>query len=186
MSDPPKETGSATATVPTARPERALRLIIFYKLAKAALGLSFAAILWGLVIEGDTDKLGDVVEAFRHHLTAAWSLQLINAIVSATDRHHIEFFAAALTLDGSFTLFEWYALHTGRPWGEWLVVIATSSLIPFEVVAIVRHRRLGRVVLLLLNVMIVLYLARSAWAKHRAALAARSPGHPEHAGLKGS
>jgi uncharacterized membrane protein (DUF2068 family) len=173
MPNPAKET-EARATAKRAKPEHALRLIILYKLAKAAIGLGFAAVLWGFVIEGDTDKLVDVVEAFRHHLTAAWSLELVNAIVSATDRHHIEFFAAALTLDGSFTLFEWYALHTGRPWGEWLVVIATSSLIPFELVAIVRHRRLGRVVLLLVNLVIVLYLARNALAKHRAAQAARS------------
>jgi len=154
-----------------AKPEAALRLIILYKLAKAALALCFAVVLWGLVVEGQTDRLLDMVAAFRHHLTAAWSLELVDALVSAADRHHIEFFAAAVTLDGALTLVEWYALHTGRPWGEWLVVIATGSLIPFELVAIVRHKRVGRVVLMILNVAIVVYLARRALAKHRAAVA---------------
>jgi uncharacterized membrane protein (DUF2068 family) len=153
--------------------EAGLRLILFYKLAKAAFWLGFATILWGLVLEGETDRLLDVVEAVRHHLTAAWSLELMDVILSATDRHHVEFLAAALTLDGAFTLFEWYALHTGRPWGEWLVVVATGSLVPFEVVAIVRHKRIGRVVLLLLNITIVVYLARRALRKHRLAVAAR-------------
>jgi uncharacterized membrane protein (DUF2068 family) len=163
-------TSQAGAAGPTKK-EAGLRLIILYKLAKAALGLGFAAILWGLVLEGETDKLLDVVEAVRHHVTAAWSLELMDAILSATDRHHVEFLAAALTLDGSFTLFEWYALHTGRPWGEWLVVVATGSLVPFEVGAIVRHKRAGRVVLLLLNIVIVVYLARNALHKHRLAVA---------------
>jgi uncharacterized membrane protein (DUF2068 family) len=158
----------------SAKPERALRLIILYKLAKASLALGFAVLLWGFVIEGDTYRLVDVVETVRHHLTAAWTLEVVDAILSAADRHHIEFLATALTLDGSLTLVEWYALHTGRPWGEWLVVIATSALLPFEVVAIVRHKRLGRVVLLLLNLAIVVYLARNAWAKHRAAADARA------------
>jgi len=168
--------GTAAAVVEKAlgpKTEAGLRLIILYKLVKAAFGLGFAVVLWGLVLEGETDKLADVVLQVRHHLTAAWSLELVDALVNAADRHHVEFFAAALTLDGAFTLFEWYALHTGRPWGEWLVVIATGSLVPFEIVAIVRHKRLGRVVLLLLNVAIVAYLARRALAKHRAAVASR-------------
>jgi uncharacterized membrane protein (DUF2068 family) len=148
--------------------ETPLRLILYYKLIKATLGLSFAAVLWGLVLEGQADRFGDIADHVRRHLTAAWTLELANALVTAADGRHIVIAAAALTLDGAFTLFEWYALHTGRPWGEWLVVIATSSLLPFEVVAIVRHRRVGRMVLFIANVAIVLYLARSAAKKYRA------------------
>jgi uncharacterized membrane protein (DUF2068 family) len=164
---------SPQPTPSAAKREAGLRLIILYKLAKAALGLGFAAVLWGLVLTGETDRVLDLVEAVRHHMTAAWALHLMDTIVSATDRHHVEFLAGALTMDGAFTLFEWFALHTGRPWGEWLVVVATASLVPFEVIAIVRHGRIGRVVLLLLNVAIVVYLARRAIRKHRIAVAAK-------------
>jgi uncharacterized membrane protein (DUF2068 family) len=153
--------------------EAPLRLILLYKLAKATFGLGFAAVLWGLIIEGQTDRLVDVVDSVRHHLTAAWTLDIANALVSAADGHHVVIAASALTLDGAFTLFEWYALHTGHPWGEWIVVITTSSLVPFEVVAIVRHRRAGRIVLLVVNLAIVVYLARRAFEKHRAASARR-------------
>jgi uncharacterized membrane protein (DUF2068 family) len=150
------------------KPAAPLRLILLYKLVKATLALGFAVVLWGLVLEGETDRLGNVVEQVRHHLTAAWTLELVDALVSAADRHHVVFAASALTLDGAFTLFEWYALHTGHPWGEWLVVLATSSLLPFEVVAIVRHKRAGRIALLFVNLAIVLYLGRRALEKHRA------------------
>jgi uncharacterized membrane protein (DUF2068 family) len=157
--------------------ETPLKVILYYKLAKATLGLSFAAVLWGFVLEGQPDRFADVADHVRRHLTAAWTLDLANALVTAADGRHIVIAAAALTLDGAFTLFEWYALHTGRPWGEWLVVIATSSLLPFEVVAIVRHRKVGRIVLFFANVAIVLYLARSAARKYRVrkARAARRP-----------
>jgi uncharacterized membrane protein (DUF2068 family) len=151
------------------KPRAPLRLILLYKLAKATLALGFAVVLWGLIVQGETSRLADVVDHVRHHLTAAWTLQLVNSLVSAADGHHIVIVASALTLDGTFTLAEWYALHAGRSWGEWLVVVTTSSFLPFEVVAIVRHRRAGRIVLLFVNLAIVVYLARSALEKQTAA-----------------
>jgi uncharacterized membrane protein (DUF2068 family) len=41
-------------------------------------------------------------------------------------------------------------------------VIATGSLIPFELGALLREVRLGRVLILLVNLVIVAYLARRA------------------------
>jgi uncharacterized membrane protein (DUF2068 family) len=154
---------------PAERQRATLRLITFYKLLKAAAALGFAVLLWALIVLGKTDLVADQAERARHHLTAAWSLHLLSAFVSAADRHHVEFAASALTMDGAFTLLEWYALHTGRPWGEWLVVVATAALVPFEGIAIVRHRSVGRIVILVVNVAIVTFLARDAYAKHRAA-----------------
>jgi uncharacterized membrane protein (DUF2068 family) len=42
------------------------------------------------------------------------------------------------------------------------VVVATAALIPFEVVALVRARHIGRGVVLLGNMVIVAYLVRHA------------------------
>jgi uncharacterized membrane protein (DUF2068 family) len=146
--------------------ELGLRVIIFYKLARTTLAYACSAVLWGLILAGDADRVRDLAPHVRHHLTAAWSLQLVDALVSAADKHHLEVLAAALALDGSFTLFEWYALRTGRPWGAWLVVLATASLLPFEAVAIVRHHSPGRVVILVVNLAIVAYLARRSLRRH--------------------
>jgi uncharacterized membrane protein (DUF2068 family) len=155
-----------TAATAKPSPELTLRLIIFYKLAKASLVLGGAALLWGLIVAGETDHVVDLAPHVRHHFTAAWSLKLVDALVEAADRHHLEVLAAALTLDGSVTLFEWYALRTGRPWGAWLVVLATASLLPFEAVAIVRHQSIARIVLFVVNVAIVAYLWRRSLLKH--------------------
>jgi uncharacterized membrane protein (DUF2068 family) len=149
-----------------ARPELTLRLIILYKLVKASFAFGCSVLLWGLILTGETDHVVDIAPHVRHHLTAAWSLKLVDALVDAADKHHLEVLAAALALDGSLTLFEWYALRTGRPWGAWLVVLATASLLPFEAVAIVRHESPGRIVIFILNLAIVAYLGLRSHRKH--------------------
>lgn len=149
-----------------AQVEPGLRLIILYKLIKASLAVAASAVLWGLLIAGSADRVLGLASYVRHHLTAAWSIRLADAFVSAADMRHLEVVASALALDGAATFFEWYALRTGRPWGAWLVVLATASLLPFEVVAIVRHLHTERVVLLVVNLAIVAYLARRTLKKH--------------------
>jgi uncharacterized membrane protein (DUF2068 family) len=155
-----------------------LRIIILYKLVKASLAIGLSVVLWGLILADETDRVVDLAPHVRHHLTAAWSLKLVDALVSAADRHHLEVLAGALGLDGSLTLFEWYALRTGRPWGAWLVVLATASLLPFEVVAIVEHGRAGRIVIFLLNLGIVAYLGRRTLLKHGHPWRGKGPATP--------
>lgn len=157
-------------------PEPALRLIILYKLVKASLGIAFSIALCGFLLAGAADRVLGLAAEVRHHVTAAWSIELADALVSAANKRHLEVLAAALALDGAATLFEWYALRTGRPWGAWLVVLTTASLLPFEILAIVRHRRAGRVVLLLVNVAIVAYLVRRTLKKHGRPFRAPSSG----------
>jgi uncharacterized membrane protein (DUF2068 family) len=61
----------------------------------------------------------------------------------------------------------------GYLWAPWLVVGATSLLLPVELVEIIRHVTLGRVGLFLANSAIVIYLARGAWRAHQQHRAAR-------------
>ena len=55
---------------------------------------------------------------------------------------------------------EGVALYLRRPWARWFTIIATSSLIPIEVYEIVRRADLTRVVVLVTNAAIVVYLWR--------------------------
>lgn len=112
------------------------------------------------------------------HLTAAWSLHVANALAGFATPHHVAFACIALCLDGAFSLFEGWVLYLGKWWAPWLIVVAMVSLVPFEIVAIVRHRRIGRVVLLVVNVAIVAYLARRAKIEGRRPARARHPSQP--------
>jgi uncharacterized membrane protein (DUF2068 family) len=65
-----------------------------------------------------------------------------------------------LLLFGVLNLIEAWGLHRRRMWGEWLTVIATSLLIPFEIYEIFIGVTAFKVFILVMNVIIVYYLAR--------------------------
>ena len=58
---------------------------------------------------------------------------------------------------------EAWGLHRRRTWAEWLTVCLTVALIPLEVYELVVHPSLGKVLALIANIAIVLYLLRHKW-----------------------
>jgi uncharacterized membrane protein (DUF2068 family) len=149
------------------RPELALRLIVLEKMVKSVLALGAAFTFGLMLLTGTAIHLHGMATHLREHVSAAWSVYLADAVVSVTERRHLAVATCALALDGVATGLEWYALKRGHAWGEWLVVAATSSLLPFELVALVRHHHAGRLVVLLVNIAIVVYLVRHArrWSR---------------------
>jgi uncharacterized membrane protein (DUF2068 family) len=141
--------------------ERGLALIIAYKLVKGGLWFLFAVVILVLMHIGLGDDLLGLAQHLRHH-SNAWSLQLADLLVRAASRRGLWTLVVALVADGSLTFVEGWALWRGFWWGPWLVVVATSSLLPFEAVALARHPHVARVVLLGVNLLIVAYLARKA------------------------
>ncbi|HZV02694.1 MAG TPA: DUF2127 domain-containing protein, partial [Planctomycetota bacterium] len=55
-------------------------------------------------------------------------------------------------------LAEGYGLFRRRVWAEWLTIVSTGSLIPFEVYEIVERTTVLKVVTLVVNALIVAYL----------------------------
>jgi uncharacterized membrane protein (DUF2068 family) len=55
---------------------------------------------------------------------------------------------------------EGIALSVRKPWARWFTVVASSSLVPIELYEIVREVHPVRVVVLIINVAIVVYLWR--------------------------
>jgi uncharacterized membrane protein (DUF2068 family) len=55
---------------------------------------------------------------------------------------------------------EGVGLHYRKPWARWLTIIATASLIPFEIYECIHEPHVARFVVLLINVLVVIYLAR--------------------------
>ena len=62
------------------------------------------------------------------------------------------FYAALFATEGIGLLLK-------KRWAEYLTVISTALLLPLEVLEVVRHPHVGRVVVLVANVAIVIYLA---------------------------
>lgn len=151
-----------SARRPRAPRERGLRLIITYKLAKGVAQCLVAAALVAMMALGYGPEVVHLAAQVRHHASAAWSVRLANFLVALASPHRLWEVVLAFVLDGVFTIFEGVSLVRGWWWGPWLVVIATGSLLPFEIVALIEHRHAGRLVLLIINVAIVAYLVARA------------------------
>jgi uncharacterized membrane protein (DUF2068 family) len=143
------------------RRERGLVVIIAYKFVKGGLWLVFAVVILALMRMGLGDRLLGFADHLRHH-AHAWSLELADLVVRAASRRGLVTVVVALVADGAMSLLEGWALFHGHWWGPWLVVVATSSLLPFEMVAIARKPHAIRVILFFVNVAIVAYLTRKA------------------------
>jgi uncharacterized membrane protein (DUF2068 family) len=137
-----------------------LRIIVSYKFLRGALSILLALILAATAAEGWTDRLRDFARMLREHVVGAWSVRLADLLVRAATPRYLAIASVALAADGSLALFEGWALRKGFSWAPWLVVVATASLLPFEVYEIFMRARVGRVVVLIVNLAIVVYLYR--------------------------
>jgi len=139
---------------------RGLRVIITYKLVKAAAEFLGGAAIFILGSVGFAHRLAFIAQVIRRHASEAWSIALAERLLDASTAHNVLVVATAMVIDSIVTSFEGWALYRRYRWSRWLVVAATASLVPFEIVAIVHHPNPGRAVLLLVNLAIVLYLVK--------------------------
>jgi uncharacterized membrane protein (DUF2068 family) len=147
-------------------------LIIFYKVFRC-LAVWLAAILLATYISTQRiQALRDLIDALTAHLTSGMGNELGHWAERALVAKNAWLVIAGLGVDGAFTLLEAVALIGGYDWGPWLVVIGTSAFLPFEALAWTRHPSIARALLLVLNALVVVYLARRV-IRRRAALHAR-------------
>ena len=135
-----------------------LRLIILYKLARALISAALGGVLAYLALTGVVNRAESFATQYHHEATSALALQISAFAVTLLHGSHVWIMTGALLLDAAVLLLEAWALHTGKDWGAWLVVAASSGLLPFEVAALVDHTAGERIAVLLINLAIVGYL----------------------------
>jgi len=166
---PPAKTVAAVYSLPNmAEKPTGIRLIVTYKVAKAILQLVAGAFLFYGARHGLQASLAELALRLREHAVHAWSDIVARAIDRLVHiRHSLSLAALALAGDAAMSAFEGWALVRGFWWAPWLVVVATACLLPFEIYAIVHRPRVGRVVLLAINLAILVYLITRARRGHR-------------------
>lgn len=142
---------------PRHRRDRMLSLIALFKMTKAVLlvvvGLATLQLLRPRVAEQVQTWFGALPFTLAHR-----SAQQLLIWVSGLSGRRIQALGLlAFAYAGLFTV-EGIGLWLGRRWAEYLTVVATSSLIPFEVYEIFRRPRPSRFLALALNVAIAVYL----------------------------
>jgi len=141
------------------RSEYILNLIVAFKALKATL-LTLLGV--GLLVSSRRDPVTIAVSLARTvHLPVTSRLfdRLMMFAFHTTPAREVGLAATAFgyaVLMGS----EGVALYLRRPWARWFTIIATSSLIPVEVYEISREVHPIRIVVLLVNIAVVIYLWR--------------------------
>jgi uncharacterized membrane protein (DUF2068 family) len=147
--------------------DRGVALVALYKLVRGGSALLASVVLAVMVLTGRAPGLHDLFEHLSAHWTSGVSSQLARFVLRALEARHVWMVTGALALDGAFTLLESFALYRGYAWGPWLVVGATSLLLPVEAVAWFRRPTFGRALIALLNALVAAYLARRAVREQR-------------------
>ena len=145
-----------------------VRVIIAYKWLKALLQLGVAAMLFLGARRGLAAQLASLATELRAHAVHAWSAAAADALLRFVARpHDLVLVATALATDAVVSVVEGWVLFRGYSWGPWVVVGATGSIIPFEIVALARHFNATRFALFAVNVAIVVYLVRRVMSGRR-------------------
>ena len=133
--------------------------IIAFKAAKASALAALGIALLTTRRSDPVDLIIRVALAVHLPLTSRMLDRLIAAVSNLTVAKQT---ILAITAFGYAILMgtEGVALYLRKPWARWFTIIATSSLVPVEVYEIVRKPDLLRVVVLVTNVAIVVYLWR--------------------------
>jgi uncharacterized membrane protein (DUF2068 family) len=157
------------------------RIIGFYKLATAVLSLALGLGLLQLLHADVREMLEPIVRGLRLDPENRVIHRLILGLANI-DRRRLELIEAGTFVYGILHLVEGIGILRGKRWGGWLIIAATSSLVPLECYELARRFKTTRLLVLILNLVLVAYLIRSrdqlsvGPRKNRAAR--RSAGNP--------
>jgi len=143
-----------------------VRAIVVYKLGKAAGQILLAAVIIALVLTGYVTRAHELAAALKDHLVHHWSVKLAELMMRSLTATRLWWIVAALLGDAVVSGVEGWALGRGYGWAAWLVVAATSMLLPVEVIELSYRTTIGRAVLFFVNVGIALYLLKRAMKEH--------------------
>jgi uncharacterized membrane protein (DUF2068 family) len=144
-------------------PERldlGLRVIVLYKAVKAVAELALLGLLVALAAGGELDELRELASTLKENVTSRWSQLAGRLLGAAASEHGVRLLETGLVLDGALTGVEGFSLWRRYRWGPWLVVAATAIPMPLELAELARTWSPGRGMLLLVNLAVVVYLAR--------------------------
>lgn len=143
-----------------------VRLIVLYKLGKSALFAALATTMVVLIALGYVDRAHELAAAVRDQAVHHWSVKLAELAMGWLTIGRVWWIVAALLGDSVISAIEGWALHRGYSWAAWLVVAATSLLLPVEIIEMSYRTTPGRVLLFFINLGIVLYLLKRAMKEH--------------------
>jgi uncharacterized membrane protein (DUF2068 family) len=136
------------------------RIIGIFKLATAVLSLALGFGLLRLFRADVREGLEPLVRGLRLDPENRFIHRLILGL-ARIDRKRLELIEAGTFVYAILHLVEGIGILRGKRWGGWLIIAATSSLVPLECYELARRPKLTRLLILIFNMAIVAYLIRS-------------------------
>jgi len=151
-----------------------LRAVGFIEALKGVLALLAAYILTRMIRHDvDFENAAEHVLNFLHiGLNHHLSQQLLDAADKLSDAHVATILGFA-AIYAAIRFVEGYGLWRQRAWAEWLAIASGCIYIPFEVERLARHPNQFHWIILIINVLVVVYIAWVRWDEIRAAHEAR-------------
>jgi uncharacterized membrane protein (DUF2068 family) len=153
---------STTGPVARTRDERVLGLLILYKWCHAALALATAGVLAIIELAHHGDVVLDAARWLRAHATGSLVIGFASWLAREGTPQHVRVAAIALALDGCLALAEGIALSRRWRWGSHFVVVTVGLPIPFELASVLRHWKVSRVLALVFNSAVLVFLIHRA------------------------
>jgi uncharacterized membrane protein (DUF2068 family) len=147
-----------------------LEIIAGFKFLQAATLIIAGLGALGLMNAGLSDLAQEWLERLAlgngQRFAVAAATRVLPWFNAATPRHFAALGAGAFSYASVF-LAEGIGLWQGKKWAEWLTIIVTASLLPFEVIAVHRKLTIVRVGALLVNSLVIAYLVWELRARNR-------------------
>ena len=158
------------------RPDVLIRLIALFKLLKAAMLIGLG--LGALSMRHDHSWLGTWIHALAADPHGKYVTDLI-ARVSSFDAHDLRQIGVGSLLYAAVFMIEGVGLMLRQAWAEVMTVIVTISFIPLEIYELVHHPSWAKVLVIVFNVLVVIYLLRRLrreghWPFHRRTVLGRA------------
>jgi uncharacterized membrane protein (DUF2068 family) len=161
----PSETVPAANMHETSKPPahiKGLRSVATLEFSKGVGAILFACWLLSLSKTDVPDRAGDAAVRVLDFLHSApgghFAIRLLSLAASLTPRKVVKMAFLAFGY-GMVRFLEAYGLWNARAWAEWFALLGGAAYLPWEVYEIVRRATPFRWGLLIVNVIIVIYMA---------------------------
>lgn len=144
-----------------------VRLIAVFKFVKAALLIAIGVGALRLVHQDIRHVVHVVVRSLHLDENGRYVHHAIASVTGLTP-HRLRQIGFGFFFYSALFLVEGTGLWLDKRWAEYLTIVSTGALIPLEFIELVRHFTATRIIVLILNIAIVIYLIVRLCQKHAA------------------
>ena len=139
-------------------------VVVFYELI---IGCFEALLGFGLIIFGEelTELYQNMLETGVLDSPHTFTLTIVQKYAPYLSNHHL-FLGLYLLIVGVIKVVCGYGLSQRHRWADYLLVALLLVFLPFDILGLTNHPSIGRILFVLANILIMIYLTGNKITKH--------------------